>query len=548
MTKDKKTLKPNNESESLAEATSQPTPKASQPEASPTAQAKPKTQNKAENRAEPTQSQEHNVEKNSANSPKTGQKNNAETDRSFSHQKQGASATQGGVARKKGGSALALLALIIALGVGAGGYYLGQQKFAELEQQIQRLGEQPAQATALLPNNDEALQEVRTQLSQLNADSQTNSHKLADLTQQLTQKQQAFNSLQEQVNKINNVVKTEPNDWLLSEVDFLLNNALRKLVLDGDVDTAIALLQVASQSLEQVADADIVPIRKALHEDLKQLLAVNNIDQNAIMQRLSLLANNLDELEILNVNFGEDNVQLSDSMQDWKENVKKSALSFLNHFIRINPRSSNDKGLLAPNQDIYLRENIRLRLQIAILAVPRQQNELYKQSLEAVAAWVRSYFNTNTPTAQHFLQQVDNLMEQSIYVDLPTKLTSLNLLDQRLHRQGQAIQRIELRVDKDLTDQASAEATTDKAITDKATTDEASTTEQPSDASLAEPKVDSNAQRQEPEEAGRLNPSEEATAEEADSENSSVTSAHTTDAPLESEAEQAYPQAEQPTE
>lgn len=547
MTKDKKTLKPKSESESLAEATSQPKPKASQPEASPTAQAKPKTQNKAENRAETTQSQEHNVEKNSANSPKTGQKNNAETDRSFSHQKQGASAAQGGVARKKGGSALALLALIIALGVGAGGYYLGQQKFAELEQQIQRLGEQPAQATALLPNNDEALQEVRTQLSQLNADSQTNSHKLADLTQQLTQKQQAFNSLQEQVNKINNVVKTEPNDWLLSEVDFLLNNALRKLVLDGDVDTAIALLQVASQSLEQVADADIVPIRKALHEDLKQLLAVNNIDQNAIMQRLSLLANNLDELEILNVNFGEDNVQLSDSMQDWKENVKKSALSFLNHFIRISPRSSNDKGLLAPNQDIYLRENIRLRLQIAILAVPRQQNELYKQSLEAVAAWVRSYFNTNTPAAQHFLQQVDNLMEQSIYVDLPTKLTSLNLLDQRLHRQGQAIQRIELRADKDLTDQASAEATTDKAITDKATTDETATTEQPVDASLAEPNVDSNAQRQEPE-ADRLNPSEEAAAEEADSENSSVTPAHTTDAPLESEAEQARPQAEQPTE
>ena len=64
---------------------------------------------------------------------------------------------------------------------------------------------------------------------------------------------------------------------------------------------------------------------------------------------------------------------------------RKSATSFLNHFIRISPKHGADrKELLAPNQDIYLRENIRLRLQLAIMAVPRQQNELYKQSLEAV--------------------------------------------------------------------------------------------------------------------------------------------------------------------
>ena len=53
----------------------------------------------------------------------------------------------------------------------------------------------------------------------------------------------------------------------------------------------------------------------------------------------------------------------------------------MNHFIRISPKHGADrKELLAPNQDIYLRENIRLRLQLAIMAVPRQQNELYKQS------------------------------------------------------------------------------------------------------------------------------------------------------------------------
>ncbi|MDG6895292.1 uroporphyrinogen-III C-methyltransferase [Volucribacter amazonae] len=378
-------------------------------------------------------------------------KNNVKTDRTLDNQQ----AVSSHSSSKKGGTGLALLAILIALGVGAGGYYVGQQQVASLEQKIADLASSQPQVV-------EAQQDDRLtqQLQQLNQDYQTLNNKLTEFAQRQSGEQQSFETLQEQVNKINNVIKAEPSDWLLSEADFLLNNALRKLVLDGDVDTAIALLQVASQSLEQVSDARIVSVRKALNDDLKQLLAVNNIDQNAIMQRLSMLANNIDELEILNVNFGDntDNVQLSDSMLDWKENVKKSAVSFLNHFIRITPKSQNDKALLAPNQDIYLRENIRLRLQIAILAVPRQQNELYKQSLEAVAAWVRSYFNTNTEAAKDFLQQVDNLMEQSIYVDVPTKLSSLTLLDELLHRQGQSLQRIEIRADKALTEDSDQQA------------------------------------------------------------------------------------------
>ena len=57
-----------------------------------------------------------------------------------------------------------------------------------------------------------------------------------------------------------------------------------------------------------------------------------------------------------------------------------------------------------------------VRLQLAIMAVPRQQNELYKQSLEAVASWIRSYFDTNAEVTQSFLKSVDELSEVSIYL------------------------------------------------------------------------------------------------------------------------------------
>ena len=149
--------------------------------------------------------------------------------------------------------------------------------------------------------------------------------------------------------------------------------------------------------------------------------------------------------------------------------MEKSATSFLNHFIRISPKQTADKKeLLAPNQDIYLRENIRLRLQLAIMAVPRQQDELYKQSLDAVASWVRSYFDTNAEVTQNFLKSVDELADSSIYVDVPGQLQSLTLLDKYLNRAPLDVQKVEIEADKAIETMPKAEgAATEQSAPEK---------------------------------------------------------------------------------
>ena len=358
---------------------------------------------------------------------------------------------------KKGGSGLALLAILIALGLGGAGYYFGQQHILQTQQKLTALQKQiEANGTSEvklppLPNFDEE----RAQLVKLNQHIEKANQKIELLEKNLSAKDQAYNALQAQINKLNsNATPSQPNDWLLSEADFLLTNALRKLVLDNDVETGIALLKVADEALAKVSDPRAVTVRSAIGNDLKQLLSVNDVDQNAIMQRLSQLANDVDDLVLLDVDFGMQptapNGKVTDNVADWESNIEKNAVSFLNHFIRITPRASEAKPLLAPNQDIYLRENIRLRLQIAIMAVPRQQNELYKQSLEAVASWVRSYFDTSTESAVNYLKALDELAEQSIYVDVPHQLSSLDVLDKILNKQPQEMPRIEISADKEL--------------------------------------------------------------------------------------------------
>ena len=352
---------------------------------------------------------------------------------------------------KKSGTGLSLLAILIALGVGSAGYYFGQQQVDEFQQKLTALEAQINNKTVV----SAPAQDVKfdtTQLTQLESENKATQDKIAQVEELINAKSHELVGLQSQINKVSAQANAQqPTDWLFSEADFLLNNALRKLVLDNDVDTAVSLLKLADETLAKVNNSQSAAIRSAINQDLKQLLSVAGVDQNAVMQKLSQLANTVDELPVLDVNFGDDQnaTKLSDSLSDWAENAEKSATSFLNHFIRISPKHGADrKELLAPNQDIYLRENIRLRLQLAIMAVPRQQNELYKQSLEAVASWIRSYFDTNAEVTQSFLKSVDELSEVSIYVDVPSQLQSLSMLDKYLNRTPLDVQKIEIEAEK----------------------------------------------------------------------------------------------------
>ncbi len=352
---------------------------------------------------------------------------------------------------KKSGTGLSLLAILIALGVGGAGYYFGQQQVDEFQQKLTALEAQINNKTVV----SAPAQDVKfdtTQLAQLESANKSMQNKIAQVEELINAKSHELVGLQSQINKVSAQANAQqPTDWLFSEADFLLNNALRKLVLDNDVDTAVSLLKLADETLAKVNNSQSAAIRSAINQDLKQLLSVTGVDQNAVMQKLSQLANTVDELPVLDVNFGDDQnaTKLSDSLSDWAENAEKSATSFLNHFIRISPKHGADrKELLAPNQDIYLRENIRLRLQLAIMAVPRQQNELYKQSLEAVASWIRSYFDTNAEVTQSFLKSVDELSELSIYVDVPSQLQSLSMLDKYLNRTPLDVQKIEIEAEK----------------------------------------------------------------------------------------------------
>ena len=155
---------------------------------------------------------------------------------------------------KKGGSALGLLAILLALGLGGAGYYFGQLQVEEIQQKLTALSGKVQQSVPAVVAEGQNFEAERAQLQQLIAFSKTVSEQIGALHQEIAVKEQSLSALKQEVQRLANQAKAEqPNDWLLTEADFLLNNALRKLVLDNDVDTSIALLKVADETLSKVA-------------------------------------------------------------------------------------------------------------------------------------------------------------------------------------------------------------------------------------------------------------------------------------------------------
>lgn len=322
---------------------------------------------------------------------------------------------------KNTGTALGVLAIAIALAIGVGLYINGKHQ-AQLQ----------AAANQTLANQLSDLQQ------QAASDKQTLVQQLATQTSALDTAHQQQTAMSQQLDELKQKVATisgnDAHTWLLAQADYLVKLAGRKLWSDQDVTTAAALLKSADQSLADMNDPSLIDVRRALTQDISSLSAVSQVDYDGIILKLNQLSNGVDNLRLADNDadgspMDQDSGELSSSLREWRQNLVKSWHNFMDDFITIRRRDTTAEPLLAPNQDVYLRENIRSRLLIAAQAVPRHQDQIYKQSIDTVSTWVRAWFDTNDPATKAFLSQLDDLSQQSVSMDVPDALQSQPMLD-----------------------------------------------------------------------------------------------------------------------
>lgn len=224
--------------------------------------------------------------------------------------------------------------------------------------------------------------------------------------------------------------------WAITETEQLLIIANHRLQLARDVPSAIASLETADKQLRALADPRLLPVRKAIASEVARLRELEPVDRAGIVLRLETLMEKTTELQ-LSAKAREQAYQKQrlegDSSKDKDEGGNESgAFSEIWNDIRnfVNIRTDVDKELplLPPEQNWFLRENMKLMLSGARHALLAADKASYEHSLATTIKWINTYFDVNARNTAAILEELNKLKSIDIAIQLPDISNSLKEL------------------------------------------------------------------------------------------------------------------------
>jgi uroporphyrin-3 C-methyltransferase len=96
--------------------------------------------------------------------------------------------------------------------------------------------------------------------------------------------------------------------------------------------------------------------------------------------------------------------------------------------VRVQQVDKPDVPLLAPAQSYFLRENLKLRLIGARLALLSRDSVSYKADLKAARDWLGRYYDTRNNTVAYALGMLRNLHDAEVSIEAPEITASLEAM------------------------------------------------------------------------------------------------------------------------
>lgn len=301
------------------------------------------------------------------------------------------------------GKAIAVVALLVSLAAVGGlgyGYTLFQQQksfLVKLNNEKNSLAEQiaaaNAQAISLQGQNQQLQNALSAQLVQAES----------ALTQKIEQQLQVANQQEPELNR--------------EEVKSLYRMAEFKAQVQADYLGAAAMLARLDVLLGSFPGTQ--PAREALHQDIQALNAVQTVDVESIYLRLSGLIANLDKLPLNMVVLPEeaDKVKqqaLSDNVDDWQANLKRSWDLLVDDFIKVRKRTAPIEPLLSQEEQSLIRHQLRFYMVQAQTALVKQQAVMFTAALQQATEVLNNYYDVQASEVVYLNSQLSALQSQPL--------------------------------------------------------------------------------------------------------------------------------------
>ncbi len=237
------------------------------------------------------------------------------------------------------------------------------------------------------------------------------------------------------------------DEWTLAEIEQVLSTASQQLQLAGNVQGALIALQNADRSLSRSDKPQFITIRRSIAKDTETLKALPTLDMAGVALRIDNVIAQIDTLPMLSDErpaapnmpqraprvkapgkpgapplpdtFAE---RVQDTWRAWGDEM----WSEIRQLIRVRSVDVPESLMMAPTQSYFLRENLKLRLLNARLALLSRNEEAFRADLIAAQDALVKYFDTrarSTQTAQALLRQVQ---ANNLAIDMPSLAESLN--------------------------------------------------------------------------------------------------------------------------
>ena len=309
---------------------------------------------------------------------------------------------------------VAAVALILAV--------LGVVAWVDARREGQALRSEVAQR---LTNTDAALTQAKTTQSDLANALRDAQAKIALLEARLAESQ----SQQAALETLYRELAPSRDELALTEVEQVLVLASQQLALAGNVQAALVALQLADGKLARMDRPQLAPLRRSLARDMDELKAVPFVDVSGISAKLDQAIAMIDSLPLAK------DERLPPPQAETPPSNEPSWMRFLRDvwadaksLVRIEVSDRPAAPLVSPPQAYFLRENLRLRLLAARLALLARDDKSFRTDLSAAKAWVNRYFDTRVKPVQVISSNLTQLAATQMPAAMPDLSRSLESL------------------------------------------------------------------------------------------------------------------------
>ncbi len=229
------------------------------------------------------------------------------------------------------------------------------------------------------------------------------------------------------------------DERVLAEVEQAVAVAAQQLQLTGNVEAVLIALQGIDARLARTGQTRLLPLRKLINRDIDRLKALPLADVPGIALKLEGVIGVADILPLVfeqrtrvepavKAKAGgaaRQKAAAADAELGFWQGLGRDLWAEIRQLIRVERIDQPEPALLAPSQVFFLRENLKLRLIDARLALLQRDGRTYREDLRQARELLEHYFDTREKSVSNAVAMLRGLSAADLSLDLPTLAETL---------------------------------------------------------------------------------------------------------------------------